>query len=103
MLRTPLVALLIAVFPASLAWPAEWPQFRGPDGEGHASQQGLPLTWSETENITWKVPVPGLGWSSPVIHGRQIWLTTALDEGRSLRAVCLELADGRIVHDLEVF
>ena len=56
----------------------EWPQFRGPDGQGHASTTGLPTTWSETENIVWKSAVPGEGHSSPVISGDQIWLTTAI-------------------------
>lgn len=82
---------------------AEWPEFRGPDGQGHATQRGLPLTWSETENIVWKAPVAGLGWSSPVIQGEQIWLTTATDDGHSLRAVCLVRDSGQIVHDIEVF
>lgn len=82
---------------------AEWPEFRGPDGQGHASQRGLPITWSETENIVWKAPIEGLGWSSPVIQGQQIWLTTATEEGHSLRAVCLDRESGKIVHDVEVF
>lgn len=81
----------------------EWPQFRGPDGQGHASQRGLPLEWSETKNVVWKTPIEGLGWSSPVIRGKQIWLTTATDEGRSLRAVCVDLDSGKIMHDVEVF
>ena len=55
----------------------DWPQWRGPDGQGHAVTQGLPLTWSESENVAWKTELPGLGWSSPVILGEQIWLTTA--------------------------
>jgi len=56
----------------------EWPQFRGPDGQGHSASIGLPLTWSETENVTWKTAIPGEGHSSPVISGHQIWLTTAI-------------------------
>lgn len=56
----------------------EWPQFRGPDGQGHAAVTGLPTTWSETANIVWKTPTPGEGHSSPVISGDQIWLTTAI-------------------------
>jgi outer membrane protein assembly factor BamB len=56
----------------------EWPQFRGPAGQGHTTATGLPLNWSETENIVWKTPVPGEGHSSPVISGKQIWLTTAI-------------------------
>lgn len=56
----------------------EWPQFRGPDGQGHAQAVGLPIIWSETENIVWKAAIPGEGHSSPVISGNQIWLTTAI-------------------------
>ena len=56
-----------------------WPQFRGPGGEGIVAQTGLPLEWSETKNIVWKVPVAGLGWSSAVIQGNQVWITTAVE------------------------
>ncbi|MCA9062669.1 MAG: PQQ-like beta-propeller repeat protein [Planctomycetaceae bacterium] len=58
----------------------EWPQFRGPGGQGHTDATGLPVTWSETENVRWKTAIPGEGHSSPVISGNQIWLTTALTE-----------------------
>lgn len=81
----------------------DWPQFRGPDGQGHSRQKTLPLSWSETENIVWKVPISGSGWSSPVVQGNLIWLTSALDAGRSLRAVCLDLDSGKIIHNVEVF
>lgn len=82
---------------------ADWPQFRGPGGQGHSDARNLPLTWSETENITWKVPIAGLGWSSPSIQGDQIWLTTAIDEGKSLHAIALNRATGSMLHDIEVF
>ena len=52
---------------------SDWPQFRGPDGQGHSDAKGIPLTWSETENLRWKVPIAGAGWSSPSIQGEQIW------------------------------
>lgn len=81
----------------------DWPQFRGPDGQGHADARDLPITWSESENITWKTAIAGLGLSSPVIGGQQIWLTTALDDGKSLRVVCLDRTTGKVVHDVEVF
>jgi outer membrane protein assembly factor BamB len=80
-----------------------WPQFRGPSGQGHSDSVGLPISWSEKENIAWKVPVPGRGWSSPVVLGGQIWLTTALDGGHSLRALCFELQSGKLLRDVEVF
>ncbi|MBN2292563.1 MAG: PQQ-like beta-propeller repeat protein [Pirellulales bacterium] len=70
--------LLILVPFISPAAAADWPQFRGPRGQGHSDATELPLKWSETENITWKVPVEGRGWSSPVIRGNEIWMTTAL-------------------------
>src|SRR6186713_552024 len=47
----------------------DWPQFRGPTGQGHSSESGLPVEWSETSNIVWKTRVPGTGWSSPVVAG----------------------------------
>ena len=53
-----------------------WPEFRGPEGNGHGPAVGLPLGWGETENVAWKTPIHGHGWSSPVIWGRQVWVTT---------------------------
>jgi outer membrane protein assembly factor BamB len=96
-----LLASLLVTFSALCS--DEWPQFRGPDGEGHSDAKDLPLTWSEKENVKWKVEIPGEGWSSPVIGGGQIWMTTALNAGKSLHAVCCDLATGKIVHDVEVF
>ncbi len=81
----------------------EWPQFRGPNGQGHANVTSAPTSWSETENITWKADIPGSGFSSPVISGDRIWLTTALDEGHSLHALCIDRASGDIVQNVKVF
>lgn len=79
------------------------PQFRGPGGEGHSAEKNLPVNWSESENIRWKTDVDGLGWSTPSIEGSQVWLTTATDEGKSLRIVCLDKTTGTIVHNVELF
>ena len=92
----------LLLFPV-IALAESWTEFRGPTGQGHSNARGLPLTWSETENVSWKIPIPGRGWSSPVLADDQIWLTTALEDGRSLRAVCLNQDTGRIVHNVEVF
>lgn len=82
----------------------DWPQFRGPTGQGHADARRLPLAWSEdSDNIAWKAEIDGKGWSSPAVYGERIWLTTAVDEGRSLRAICLGAADDKIVHNVEIF
>ena len=90
-----LLILLIAV--------PDWPQFRGPTGQGVSDERNLPVTWSETKNIRWKTAIPGRGWSSPVIQGDRIWLTTATEEGRSLRAIAIDVNTGAIQQDVEVF
>ena len=89
---------------------AQWPQFRGPDGQGHSTETGLPLEWSESRNVAWKVPVPGGGWSSPVVAGGRIWLTSAVDRveggrtrGVSLRLLAYDAATGREVVNVEAF
>ncbi len=65
--------------PAIVSGADAWPEFRGPDGQGHATAQNLPIRWSETENVAWKTSIGGRGWSSPVIEGDEIWLTTAYE------------------------
>jgi outer membrane protein assembly factor BamB len=82
----------------------DWPEFRGPTGQGHSTERGLPLDWSESRNVAWKVPVPGRGWSSPVVAGGRIWLTTAVkDRGGSMRALAYDVETGRQLVDVEVF
>jgi outer membrane protein assembly factor BamB len=83
----------------------DWPQFRGPTGQGLSDAHGLPSTWSESENVRWKVPIPGKGWSSPVVQGDSVWLTTSVkeEEGLSLRALCLGRSSGAVLKNIEVF
>lgn len=102
--------VIAAVIVAAATLSAEdWPQFRGPTGQGHSSERGLPLDWSETQNITWKTPVPGVGWSSPVVAGGRVWLTTSIDSGSrppvtsSLRVLAFDAASGKEVVNVEVF
>ena len=65
-------------FTSTLAWAGEtWPEFRGPTGDGHSDCRGLPVTWSETENVVWKTAIHGKAWSSPVIWGDRIWMTAS--------------------------
>ena len=99
-MRSTSLCLLVSILCSPLLL-ADWPQFRGPDGQGHSDAEGVPLRWSETKNITWKTRVPGEGWSSPVISGNQIWMTSAHDKGRSLHAVCVDRISGKILHDIE--
>jgi outer membrane protein assembly factor BamB len=80
-----------------------WPQFRGPDGTGHSDARGLPLHWSETQNVVWKTAIHDRGWSSPVIYGKQIWLTSASKDGRELFVLCLDRDTGKILKDWKLF
>jgi outer membrane protein assembly factor BamB len=99
-------AVLIAALLAAAALTAEdWPQFRGPGGEGHSTEKGLPLQWSETQNILWKSRVPGRGWSSPVVAGGRVWLTTAMDQRgtASLRLLAYDMESGKETLNMEVF
>ncbi|MFI5378289.1 MAG: PQQ-binding-like beta-propeller repeat protein [Tepidisphaerales bacterium] len=96
-----IVATILMAVPV---WAGEhWPQFRGPEGNGHSDATGLPITWSETQNVVWKTAIHDLGWSSPVVWGNQIWMTTATTNGREMFAVCVDLASGKVIHDVKVF
>jgi outer membrane protein assembly factor BamB len=96
-----LVALLTSV-PAMRAG-ENWPQYRGPDGNGHSDARGLPLHWSEEHNVVWKTAIHNRGWSSPVIYGDQIWLTSASKDGRELFVLCIDRQSGKIVRDWKLF
>ncbi|MAR13872.1 MAG: quinonprotein alcohol dehydrogenase [Blastopirellula sp.] len=80
-----------------------WWQFRGPHGDGHTAATNLPFKWSENDHVAWKTKIHDRGWSSPVIWGDQIWVTTATRDGHRLFAVCINKDTGRIVHDLHLF
>jgi len=92
-----------ALIAATTAVRADWPQFRGPDGMGRSDARDLPLTWSDTTNVRWHTPIRGRGWSSPVVLGNQVWVTTATQDGRELAAVGLDVDTGRVRHDVTVF
>ncbi len=81
----------------------DWPQFRGPEGNGHSEARNLPLNWSEKNNVIWKTAIHDRGWSSPVIYGNQIWLTSASQDGRKLYALCIDRESGRIIQDMKLF
>ena len=101
------VALAGLAFPTGAASPAEaadqWSEYRGPQGTGHSDSTGLPREWSETKNVAWKTRLHGRGWSSPVVFGSQVWLTTATPEGKELSVLALDRESGRILVDQKLF
>ena len=102
-LRCAAIVLALAHGTATLRAADNWPQFRGPQGNGLSDAQALPLAWSETNNVVWKTAIHGRSWSSPVVWGNQVWVTTANDDGTELFAVCLARDTGKITHDLKLF
>lgn len=98
-----LSCLLIAAFAWAVAAGENWAEFRGPNGTGLASGADLPVTFGETENVTWKTAIHGWGHSSPVVWDDQIWMTTATEDGLEMSAVCVNTGTGKIVHDLLLF
>src|SRR5205823_3193606 len=99
-----LAFLLLALTAASAALAGEnWPQYRGPNGDGVSDATTVPTKWGETENVRWKTAVHDKGWSSPVVWGNQVWVTTAHEKGKAFYAVGLDRASGKVVHDLHLF
>ena len=87
----------------------DWPEFRGPTGQGIVRDGSLPVEWSRTKNVAWTQQIPGRGWSSPVVADGRIYLTTAVPvpgsrtNDQSLAALCLEARTGKVVWEREVF
>lgn len=103
--------LLLLVFVCSFSFlvsagEKEWPQFCGPTGQGISAATEVPVRWSGTEGLAWKVEVPGSGWSSPVLSDGKIYLTAAVPDAStgdtSLRALCLSAKDGSVLWNTEV-
>ncbi len=118
--------LVFAALGATAVFAQTWPEWRGPDGQGISAATGLPLTWSETEGVVWKTPLSGRGHSTPVLAEGRLWLTAAREQAAtaeeterrlkantgdqpvtvlssvSLRALCVDAASGRLLHDVEL-
>jgi outer membrane protein assembly factor BamB len=95
--RSLLAALALVTCPLLAA--DNWPEFRGPTGDGHADNADLPVTFSPTDHVKWATPIHGKAWSSPVIWGSQIWLSTANEEGTELGVVEVDKDSGKILRD----
>jgi outer membrane protein assembly factor BamB len=76
---------------------ANWVHWRGPSGQGYSDDTRVPLTWSETKNVVWKVKLPGVGNSSPVVWGDRIFLTAASKDGDERYVLCLRKSDGKLL------
>ena len=94
------LALLAVLLTAVLGAHAEnWPRFRGPNGQGHSAETSVPVRWSATNGIAWQTPIPGDGWSSPVVWDGKVFLTSATDNGTKCHVFCIEAQSGKILWD----
>ncbi|UCF15086.1 MAG: PQQ-binding-like beta-propeller repeat protein [Phycisphaerales bacterium] len=103
------IYLIVSVMLPAHAASSDWPEFRGPHGNGLASTTGSPgslgqpIHWSDTENIVWKTPIPFAGWSTPVITDWRIWLTTATLKGHDFFVICVDADSGEILLNRRLF
>ena len=95
--------IAVALHAAASFAAANWTQFRGPAGQGVSDATGLPVQWDEQQNVAWKTAIHGKAWSSPVVWGEQVWLTTATPDGRQLSVLCIDKNSGKVLHDLKLF
>jgi outer membrane protein assembly factor BamB len=91
----------------SFASETEWPQFRGPTGQGLSAAKNVPLEWDATTHVAWKVETSGKGWSSPVLSQGKLYFTSAVTAATgsetTLHTFCYDAADGHLVWDTEIF
>ena len=101
-----LISMSIVLVVLSQLHAEDWPEFRGPTGQGHYGK-ALPTEWSTTKNVVWKQTIPGKGWSSPIVQDGRVFLTTAVpvpgSKDQSLQALCLDAAKGKLLWQTEVF
>lgn len=106
--RTLVITAALALVSLAAAQ-ADWPEFRGPWGNGYVAtpgttqSTGLPLTWSETNNVKWKTEISPTGWSTPVIMGGQAWLTSASPDGHDFFVLCVDTETGKILFNEKLF
>src|SRR2546423_13550867 len=97
-----LPALFVTLSITVVASAENWPAWRGPRLDGSSLEKGLPLKWSETDNIAWKTPIPGVGHSSPIVVGDRVFVTTCLVKEEARVLLCLDRRDGRVLWQREV-
>jgi hypothetical protein len=97
------IAPILLLFLLPVTTHAEnWPQWRGPHLNGHSSETNLPTTWSPTENILWKTPIPGTGHSSPIVFNDRVFVTTAIEKEQLRQLLCLDRDSGKILWQRDV-
>jgi outer membrane protein assembly factor BamB len=92
-----LVAVAALLLLAAELSAADWPRFRGPNGTGSADDKNIPVEFGVDKNLLWKTAIPGVGYSSPIVWDKRIFLESAAAEGKERLLVCLDSADGKVL------
>ncbi len=101
--KTFLYLLIFLNFQALKAQQDNWTHFRGSKLNGISETASAPVVWNDSTNIIWKTDLDGKGWSSPVVFGDQVWVTTATEDGKKMKGICLDLNTGRLLHQILLF
>ncbi|MBX3746821.1 MAG: PQQ-binding-like beta-propeller repeat protein [Verrucomicrobiae bacterium] len=97
-----LLPLLVGLVLSGSGHAGDWPAFRGPTGQGHSPERNLPISWSVDQGIRWKIPVPGEGWSSPIVQGDRVFLTTVTEGQTQCRILAFDRLSGRMLWNVVV-
>jgi outer membrane protein assembly factor BamB len=95
--------LLICFHTPSVAQQVNWTHFRGTNLDGISKDQNPPTTWNDSLNIIWKSKINGKGWSSPVVYGDQVWVTSASEDGKQMFGICLNSKSGKELFNIKLF
>jgi outer membrane protein assembly factor BamB len=93
----PLWLFLLLLLGVKSVYAENWPGWRGPRGDGTSTETAVPFHWNASENIAWKVPIPGIGHSSPIVWGDRIFVTTCVDKNFERMLLCLARRDGKVL------
>lgn len=94
------VTMTLLILAPQLAFSSDWPQFRGPDGQGLALDAQIPVKWDQSDNVRWSTDIPGTGWSSPVVQGNRVWVTTAVETKPTPEQIAKQQKESRLTPDL---
>jgi len=97
---TALTVLLLIIH--SFASADNWPGWRGPNGDGTSSETNLPLKWDSTTNVIWKIPVPGIGYSSPIVWEERLFTVTATEETHEKKLLCYDTKNGSLLWQVTI-
>ncbi|MCU0407709.1 MAG: PQQ-like beta-propeller repeat protein [Bacteroidales bacterium] len=96
-LRSIFIIIILTVFSSLFCRSQNWPGWRGPAGDGTSSEGNLPVKWDSVTNVIWKTPVPGVGYSSPIVWNDRIFTCTALPSTQEKQLLCFSSADGKLL------